>query len=238
MSDTDAVKALQDEIVKHIKDSGVDLVGFGPFDVLDDVKKVGDGAFDFPNAICMGTELPLETVREARNGPSADLRESYKVVNKRMMGAAAGVVEKLKAAGYNGRIIHPAERPDPENLMGPVSLKSIARVCGLGWIGKNGLVITDEFGARQRFLAILTDMPLTETPQLRECECGECRECIEHCAMKVLKDQDQFTDHPPSRDSTIDWQRCGRYENKLIGDGSKPERACGKCMAFCPKSYD
>lgn len=236
MTDPDAVKKLRNEITEHIKDSGVDLVGFGPFDVLDDVKKIGPGDFNLPTAICMATELPLDVVKAAKDGPSADLRESYKIVNKKMMGAAAGIVEKLEAAGYKGRIIHPAERPDPENLRGPVSLKSIARVCGLGWIGKNGLMITDEFGARQRFLAILTDMPLLEIPATRECECGDCTECIDNCAMKVLNDQ-TFTDHPPSRDSTIDWQRCGRFEMKLIGDGSKPERACGKCIAYCPKSY-
>ncbi len=236
MTDTGAVKTLQKEITEHVRDNGVDLVGFGPFDVLDDVERFGPGDFGLPNAICMASELPLEVVKAARDGPSADLRESYKIANKKMMGAAAGIVEKLKEAGYKGHVIHPAERIDPENLRGPVSLKSIARVCGLGWIGKNGLMLTDEFGPRQRFLAILTDMPLLETPATRECECGDCRECIDNCAMKVLNDQ-TFKDHPPSRDTTIDWQRCGRFEMKLIGDGSKPERACGKCMAYCPKSY-
>ncbi len=230
------MKDLQNEIIEHVERSGVDMVGFGPFDVLDDVKKTGDGRFDLPNAICMAAELPLEAVREAKDGPSEALRESYKVANKKMMGAAAGIVEKLEAAGYSGRIVHPAERVDTENLVGPVSLKAVARSCGMGWIGKNGLMLTDRFGPRQRFLAILTDMPLLETPATRECECGDCRECIDNCAMKVLNDQ-TFRDRPPSRDSTIDWQRCGRFELKLIGDGSRPERACGKCMAYCPRSY-
>ncbi len=230
------VQELRKRIIEHVENEGVDMAGFGPFDVLEDVKKLGEGPFDLPNAICIAAELPLEAVEGAKEGPSEALRESYKTANKKMMGAAAGIVEMLEAAGYRGRIVHPAERVDTGNLLGPVSLKAIARACGLGWIGKNGLLLTDRFGPRQRFLAILTDMPLLETPDARECECGDCRECIDNCAMKVLNDQ-TFTDHPPSRDSTIDWERCGRFEVKLIGDGSRPERACGKCMAYCPRSY-
>ncbi len=42
--------------------------------------------------------------------------------------------------------------------------------------------------------------------------------------MKVLKGPD-FEHHPENRDLVIDWAKCGEYEVKLIGDGSKPEKA-------------
>jgi len=231
-----SVTELMNDIRTLATELGIDLIGFGRSTDIDDVQKVGPDSFDFPSMISMAVQLPLEAVKEARDEPSISLRESYKVANKKMMGASKAIAEKLAAAGYQSRVIHPAERPDAENLKGPLSLKAVARSCGLGWIGKNGLLVTKEFGPRVRTITILTDMPFDGTVEKMKNECGECRECIDNCALKVLKHQ-TFQDRPPSRDGTIDWVKCGRFEARLIGDGSVPEKACGKCIAYCPLSY-
>ncbi len=144
-------------------------------------------------------------------------------------------MEILTAAGYKARFIDPAQRVNPEKLLGPISQKAIASLSGMGWIGKNGLLITEEFGARQRMGAVLTDMPVTRKAKLIDNKCGDCTICIDKCAMKVLKNPD-FTHHPENRDMVIDWAKCGVYEAKLIGDGSKPEKACGRCISVCPFS--
>ena len=60
-------------------------------------------------------------------------------------------------------------------------------------------------------------------------------QAIDRCAMKVLKST-EFKHHPENRDLVIDWAKCGVYEAKLIGDGSKPEMACGRCISVCPFS--
>ena len=234
--DYDKVKYLQEKIKDFARQANIDCIGFGSFESLSDVEKVGPGSFDYPTAISMAVELPFEAIIEAKMGPSIAMRESYKVANKKMMAAANGIAEKLKEAGYSSRVIHPAERVDSDNLKGPVSLKAVARVCGVGWIGNNGLLMTDQFGPRVRLIAVLTDMPLIETPVLLENNCGDCRLCIENCALKVLKDQ-CFIICPPNRDGTIDWVKCGRFEARLLGKDEEPEKACGKCIAFCPLSY-
>jgi epoxyqueuosine reductase QueG len=233
---SDSIKGIVEEIRSMAKEMGIDLIGFGRTSDIKDVQKIGADSFDFPSMISMAVQLPLEAVKEARDEPSIALRESYKVANKKMMGASKAIAEKLGAAGFQSRVVHPAERPDSENLKGPLSLKSVARNCGLGWIGKNGLLVTKDFGPRVRTITILTDMPFEDEVEKLSNGCGECRECIDNCALKVLKDQ-TFKDHPPSRDGTIDWVKCGRFETRLIGDGSVPEKACGKCIAYCPLSY-
>jgi len=141
----------------------------------------------------------------------------------------------LTAAGYKARFVDPAQRIVPEKLLGPISQKAIATQAGMGWIGKNGLLITDKFGPRQRMAAVLTDMPVSRKAELINNKCGDCTACIDHCAMKVLKGP-SFKHHPESRDEVIDWAKCGDYEKRLIGDGSKPEMACGRCISRCPFS--
>ncbi len=233
--------AKQEKLIQDIKaiaaEHGVPIIGFGKASDIADVKRYGPDSFDFPTLISMSDQLPLDAIKEARTKPSIDLRESYKVVNRKLMGTCNAILERLAEDGYKGYVIHPANRPDAENLRGFVSLKAAARVCGLGWIGKNGLLVTKEFGPRQRSITIFTDMPWDGEVEMQECQCGDCRACIENCALKVLKDQPPFKYHPPSRDVTFDWEKCGKYEARLVGDGSKPEKACGRCIAHCPLSY-
>ncbi len=56
-------------------------------------------------------------------------------------------------------------------------------VCaGLGELGWNGLCITPEYGARNRFISIITEAELTPTPMYNgEKLCDMCGECIRNC---------------------------------------------------------
>ena len=58
-----------------------------------------------------------------------------------------------------------------------------AAVCaGLGELGWNGLCLTPEYGARNRFISIITEAELTPTPLYNgEKLCDMCGECIKHC---------------------------------------------------------
>lgn len=65
-----------------------------------------------------------------------------------------------------------------------------AAAAGLGEIGANGLLLTPEFGPRQRFSFLLTTAELPETlPTLQEGEhlCTHCGKCVEACPMCALK---------------------------------------------------
>ena len=216
--------------------AGSDLVGFANMTPLKDIL-VGDATtFEFPYAVTFAVELPKAAVQASMNKPSEEMREAYKMCNKKLKATGDKVVEILTAAGYKARYIDPAQRVVPEKLLGPISQKAIATQAGMGWIGKNGLLITEKFGPRQRMGAVLTDMPVTRKVALINNQCGECTACIDTCPMKVLKGP-EFEHHPESRDLVIDWAKCGDYEMRLIGDGSKPEKACGRCIARCPFSF-
>lgn len=54
---------------------------------------------------------------------------------------------------------------------------------GLGEIGFNGLLLTPEYGARQRMMTIITEAPLTPDPLYDgPVLCDRCMECVKHCA--------------------------------------------------------
>lgn len=62
-------------------------------------------------------------------------------------------------------------------------------VCaGLGELGWNGLCITPEYGARNRFISIITEAELTPTPLYNgEKLCDMCGECVRNCPMDAYR---------------------------------------------------
>ncbi len=229
------LEPLYRKIEAAARESGSALVGFADLSPLKGMLAGDPGAFEFPHAVTFAVEIPKEAARASLEKPSEEMRSAYKMCNRKLKEAGERISQLLAAEGYKARFIDPAQRVNPEKLLGPISQKAIASLSGMGWIGKNGLLITEEFGPRQRVGAVLTDMPVNRQAKLIDNKCGECTACIDRCAMKVLKNAD-FKHHPESRDQVIDWAKCGVYEAKLIGDGSRPEKACGRCVSVCPFS--
>ena len=226
---------LNKNIEMAAKEAGAAKVGFANISGLKDIQAGDPAVFAYPSAVSVMVEIPIEAVRRSLDSPSEEMRAAYKQCNMVLKKAEEKVVETLKAAGYEARLVDPSERVNKEMLLGAISHKAVARLAGMGWLGKNGLIITDDFGPRLRMGTILTNMPVAKNPVPLKNGCGDCTACIDYCPMKVLKGA-EFTDYPTSRDHVIDWAKCGKYEHTLIGDGSRPEKACGRCIARCPKS--
>lgn len=96
--------------------------------------------------------------------------------------------------------------------------KTVALLGRLGWIGKNNLLITPEYGAAQCLGTILTDAPLEVTlqePYLPKC--GNCNICRKICEKQVLKGKMWST--TVSRDEIVDVYGCN---------------TCLKCLIHCP----
>jgi epoxyqueuosine reductase len=67
-----------------------------------------------------------------------------------------------------------------------IPLKPIAVQCGLGWQGKNTLLITPTHGPRVNLIAILTDAELAPDMPFQEDLCRDCEKCLKACPTKAL----------------------------------------------------
>ena len=69
-----------------------------------------------------------------------------------------------------------------------------AVAAGLGELGWNGMVLTPEFGPRQRFIAVVTDAPLISNKLYRgKPLCCNCKKCVSSCSVSAIEEEKALT---------------------------------------------
>ncbi|ADL53020.1 4Fe-4S double cluster binding domain-containing protein [Clostridium cellulovorans] len=138
------------------------------------------------------------------------------------------ILEKHKVQYY----IPPVAQSNEETLLAPFSFKFASVNAGLGWIGKNGVLITEMYGPRVRLSAILinSDLPIGNPITKSKCP-PECNVCIDACPHKAL------TGHPwniaTKRETLIDYKLCNKKRSLYIKTHNR-KHSCGLCLLSCP----
>lgn len=113
----------------------------------------------------------------------------------------------------------------------PVLEKALAEKAGIGWIGKNTIIISKELGSWMFLGEIFVDIPLPIDAPINH-HCGQCQICLEKCPTKALV-----------APYTLDARRCIAYLTiehkgviplelrKLIGNRIF---GCDECQLSCP----
>lgn len=106
---------------------------------------------------------------------------------------------------------------------------------GLGWMGKNGLLITPEWGSLLWIGSLLVNIPIEPTLGPIPSRCGACRRCILACPTGALK-----------APRLIDATRCIAYQTIELRDSSPEDGpinltsthgwafGCDACQTCCP----
>jgi epoxyqueuosine reductase QueG len=98
-----------------------------------------------------------------------------------------------------------------------ISHRVVAENAGLGWRGKNELVISEKMSCALRFASIITNLPLPRGKKLDE-SCGDCTACLDACP--ILKNKAELKNYR---------ENCWRYIMNL----SLEAEVCGKCIKAC-----
>lgn len=128
--------------------------------------------------------------------------------------------------------IPPVSQNNEEDLVAPFSYKFAAVNAGLGWIGKNDVVITEKYGPRVRLSAILIDEILPYDKPITKSKCPDsCSKCVDACPYEAL--YGVKWDIEKHRNEIIDYKLCNQKRSLYIEKLGR-KNACGLCMVACP----
>ncbi len=143
-------------------------------------------------------------------------------------------VRFLKARGHRTLAIPPdSDRKKGTFISTLYSLfnhKMAATSAGLGWIGKNGLLISRAHGPRLSLATVLTDAPLRPDAPIEHCLCGECVLCIEHCPSRAITGETWSRTSPFVE--LVRLEECRSHKTSKRQTAGKPN--CGLCINICP----
>lgn len=115
----------------------------------------------------------------------------------------------------------------------PVLERSWAQRSGLGWIGKNGNLISKQMGSFFFIATLITDLELEPDDPFSNDFCGTCTRCIDACPTDAIlpgkvvdgsKCISYFTIE--LKDMLIPGEMKGKFENWMFG--------CDICQDVCP----
>jgi len=216
---------------------GADYCGVADLSAARDFieRQGGKRVAGYPRAVVIGIRLLDELVDllPERNDPVvAGLyrHHAYDVVNQALDLIALRVSNVIQGAGFRAFPVPASKRANDERIAGVFSQKLAARMAGLGWIGKSCLLVTPDHGPRVRWIAILTDAPLTPTGTPMEPRCGNCTACVDICPVQAFTGRAFSPDEP--REARFDAAACDRYFREMEKAG-RPA-TCGMCLYICP----
>jgi epoxyqueuosine reductase QueG len=119
--------------------------------------------------------------------PELDLNLHGKMSRLTLSGFYFNVVEPLKplkeyliSQGFAAEIYDGLLESDC------IPLKPAAVKAGLGWLGKNTLLINKKYGSFQALGGIITNAELSQVYPIQENRCGSCNSCVDSCPSKAV----------------------------------------------------
>jgi epoxyqueuosine reductase QueG len=136
--------------------------------------------------------------------------------------AALQVANYLQRKGYQALPVPASQILDWQNQKAHLSHKKIGYLAGLGWIGRNNLLVNKKFGCQFRLVTILTDMPLKTDRATKE-DCGNCRICIKMCPAVAIQENSRDFDHIRC------FEKLKEFQKQHLVD----QYICGVCVSAC-----
>jgi len=244
---------LEQRLLHRTRELGFDLAGIAPATPADGFAHLQEwlaqgfaGAMDY-----------MSRHADARQHPRSVLPEVRSVV---MVGLNyfPGGVEHEHADGLHGRVARYACGADYHEIMrhklndllawaqiespgilgrgvvdtAPLLERDFARRAGLGWFGKNTMLINKRLGSYSFLGALLLDLTLTPSAPFETQHCGSCTRCLDACPTDAFAGPFQ-----------LDARRCISYLTiELRGPIPEELRAgmgdwafgCDVCQEVCP----
>jgi epoxyqueuosine reductase len=212
---------------QKLKDEALRL-GFDLFGVAD-VRSIRGGFALAPElrdsldwGISLGKRLSDAVLEDIVDHPTRIYFHHYRQTNFFLDRGAFLLADWIQRMGSRSLAIPASQILDWEKQTAHLSHKHVGALAGLGWIGRNNLLVNRDLGARFRLVTVLTDRPLEPNAPVPD-GCGSCRDCLDICPAGAIKEGRQEFDHLACYEKLREFRKLG-YTSQFI---------CGVCVKAC-----
>lgn len=248
------VHVLKEEIIAYSKEIGIDKIGFASVDVFTELKErlIVQEQLNYASGFEKGT-------LEERTEPSRYLKNAKSIIAI-ALAYPSRILDPPKSTRENRRGIfcraswgedyHGVLKNRLEKLAtfiqakspnfvyktmvdtGELSDRAVAERAGIGFSGKNTMIITEEFGSFVYLGEMITNIPFIPDHPVED-SCGDCRICLDACPTGALVQGGQ-----------LNAKQCLAFQTQTKGflDEEFKEKigtrlyGCDTCQAVCPRN--
>ena len=211
------------QLKKFCQQQGFEL--FGTADISrekSDIKLSAKALEGMDTAICLGIRLSAGILEDLDHAPTRLYFHHYRTLNALMDQSAIKVSNFIQSKGFRTIPIPASQIVDWQKQTAHLSHKKIAQLAGLGWIGRNNLLVNKKLGSQFRLVTILTDMPLKTDKPAKE-NCGTCAMCVSVCPANAINKDPALFDHIKCYEKLKEFQKQHLVEQYI----------CGVCINVC-----
>lgn len=177
----------------------------------------------YTRAVCFGLAVSKSVLDTLIDGPTLLYLHHYRQVNYRLDMAAYLLAREIEKQGYKALPFPASQLIDWQNQKGHISHKRVGEIAGLGWIGRNNLLVHPKYGSQMRYNTVFTDMPLEPTAPDPQFGCGSCRRCITACPAGAIAEEPGDFDH----------HGCFAMLKQFRNQRNVGQYICGLCVKVC-----
>jgi len=172
-------------------------------------------------------------------------RDYHKVVKKKLVALGRWLEDEVSrdpsarrtAADVGGDDALPAVSWRAYVDTGPILERDLARRAGLGWFGKNTMLISPRTGSYFFLGVLLTDLALEPEAPFDADHCGTCSACLDACPTGALLGRDE--NGAPVLDATrcisyLTIEHRGEIPTELAARMGNRIYGCDICQEVCP----
>ncbi|MFH1777268.1 MAG: hypothetical protein ABH952_06910 [Candidatus Omnitrophota bacterium] len=174
------------------------------------------------SAISVGMGLASDVVETIVDHPTLIYSWHYRQLNSALDQIALRIVHYIKECNYSTLPIAASQLVDWKRQKAHLSHKHVADLAGIGWWGRNNLIVSPKFGSRLRFVTILTNLPLKRDNPLNR-DCGQCRRCINVCPAGAIREKREDFEH----------EKCYQTLRNFSKLAGVKYHICGICIRAC-----
>jgi epoxyqueuosine reductase len=212
-----------DALKKFTQNLGLDLFGVADIrEVKSEFVVSPELLVKLDKAVVLGGRLSKTVLAELVQAPTRLYSYHYRTLNSLLDQSALKTTLYIESQGYLALPIPTSQILDWKKQTGHLSHKKMGVLAGLGWIGRNNMLVNPKFGSQFRLVTILTDMPLKIDQPLKE-TCGACHSCMKVCPAQAIKETPADFDHVKCFDAIKGFQKLHLAEQYI----------CGVCLNVC-----